>query len=108
MTHVIHIMEVISGYILPLTSSLKVINNDTCKWKLQIILFLYNYTYNMATNLACVWILYLKVISRIFMYRMYSAKNLKCLVRILENTFCNIFRAEVRIQNKKLRNGGGM
>jgi hypothetical protein len=50
-THVIHIMEVISGYILPLTSSMKVVNNNTCKWKLQIILFLYNYTYNMATNL---------------------------------------------------------
>jgi hypothetical protein len=55
-------MEVIGGYIIPLTSSMKVVNNDTCKWKLQIILFLYNffffeilflynYTYNMATNL---------------------------------------------------------
>jgi hypothetical protein len=44
-------MEVIGGYILPLTSSMKVVNNDTCKWKLQIILFLYNYTDNMATNL---------------------------------------------------------
>ena len=51
MTHVIYIMEVISGYILPLTSSMKVGNNDTCKWKLQIILFLYNYIYNMITNL---------------------------------------------------------
>ena len=51
MTHVIYIMEVIGGYILPLTSSLKVRNNDTCKYKLQIILFPYNYTYNMATNL---------------------------------------------------------
>ena len=30
---------------------MKVVNNDKCKWKLQIILFLYNYTYNMATNL---------------------------------------------------------
>ena len=44
-------MEIISGYILPLTSFIKVGNNDTCKWKLQIILFLYNYTYNMTTNL---------------------------------------------------------
>ena len=44
-------MNVIGGYILPLTSSMEVGNNDTCKWKLQIILFLYNYTYNMATNL---------------------------------------------------------
>ena len=51
MTHVIHIMEVIGGYILSLTSFMKVGNNDTCKWKLQIILFLYNYTYNMVTNL---------------------------------------------------------
>ena len=51
MTHVIHIMEVVGGYILSLTSSMKVVNNDTYKWKLQIILFLYNYTYNMAANL---------------------------------------------------------
>ena len=51
MTYVIYIIEVIGGYILPLTSSMKVENNDTCKWELQIILFLYNYTYNMATNL---------------------------------------------------------
>jgi hypothetical protein len=51
MTHVIHIMEVIGGYIQPLTSSMKLVNNDTYKWKLQIILFLYNYTYNMAINL---------------------------------------------------------
>ena len=51
MTHVIHIMEVIDGYILPLTSSMKLVDYDTCKWKLQIILFLYNCTYNMATNL---------------------------------------------------------
>jgi hypothetical protein len=51
MTYVIHIMEVIVGYILPLTFSMKVENNDTYKWKLQIILFLYNYIYNMATNL---------------------------------------------------------
>jgi hypothetical protein len=51
MIHVIHIMEVIGGYILPLTSSMKVGNNDTYKWKLQIILFLYNYIYNMVTNL---------------------------------------------------------
>jgi hypothetical protein len=41
MTHVIHIMEVIGGYILPLTFSMKIVNNDICKWKLQIILFLY-------------------------------------------------------------------
>ena len=51
MTHIIYIIEVIGGYILPLTSSMKVGNNDICKWKLQIILFLYNYTYNMAINL---------------------------------------------------------
>ncbi len=51
MTHIIHIMEVIVGYILLLTFSMKVGNNDTYKWKLQIILFLYNYTYNIATNL---------------------------------------------------------
>ena len=51
MTHVIHIMEVIGGYILSITSSMKVGNNDTCKYKLLIILFLYNYTYKMATNL---------------------------------------------------------
>ena len=51
MTHVIHFMEVIGGYILLLTSSIKIVNNNTCKWKLQIILFLCNYTYNMATNL---------------------------------------------------------
>ena len=38
-----------------------------------------------SINLACVWILYLKVISRIFMYRMHFAKNLRCLVRILDN-----------------------
>jgi hypothetical protein len=41
MTHAIHIIEVIGGYILPLTSYMKVVNNDTYKWKLQIILFLY-------------------------------------------------------------------
>jgi hypothetical protein len=41
MTHVIHIMKVIGGYILQLTSSIKVVNNDTYKWKLEIILFLY-------------------------------------------------------------------
>jgi hypothetical protein len=51
MTHVIHIMEVIGGYILPLTFSMKLVDYDICKWKLHIILFLYNYTYNMATNL---------------------------------------------------------
>jgi hypothetical protein len=51
MTHVIHIMEVIGGYFLPLTSPMKIRNNDTCKWKLQIILFLYNHTYNMTINL---------------------------------------------------------
>ena len=31
MTHVIHIIEVIGDYSLPLTSSMKVGNNDTCK-----------------------------------------------------------------------------
>ena len=31
MTYVIHIMEVIGGYIVPLTSSMKVGNNDTFK-----------------------------------------------------------------------------
>jgi hypothetical protein len=31
MTHVIHIMEIIGGYILPLTTSMKVVNNDTYK-----------------------------------------------------------------------------
>ena len=51
MTHVIYIVKVIGGYILPLLSYMKVGNNDTCKWNLKIILFLYNYTYNMATNL---------------------------------------------------------
>jgi hypothetical protein len=49
--------------------------------------------------LACVWILYLRVISRIFMHRMHSAKNLRCLVGILENVQILISRAEVRIQN---------
>jgi hypothetical protein len=44
-------MEIIGRYILPLTYSKKVGNNDTYKWKLQIILFLHNYTYNMTTNL---------------------------------------------------------
>jgi hypothetical protein len=46
-------MEVIGGYMLSLTSFMKVGNNDICKckWKLQIILFLYNYTYNIASNL---------------------------------------------------------
>ncbi len=34
---------------------------------------------------ACVWILYLKVISRIFIHRIYSTKNLRCLVEILKN-----------------------
>ena len=53
MTYVIYIIEFIGGYILPLTSSMKVENNDIYKWKLQIILFLYIYTYNMATNLIC-------------------------------------------------------
>jgi nitrate reductase NapE component len=33
--------EVIGGYILPLTSFMKVGNYNICKWKLQIILFLY-------------------------------------------------------------------
>ena len=56
MTHVIHIIEVIGGYILLLTSSKKVGNNDTCKWKLQIILYLYNYTYNMSTNINIIMI----------------------------------------------------
>jgi hypothetical protein len=37
---------------------------------------------------ACVWILYLKVISRIFMHRMHFAKNLRCLVGILEIAKC--------------------
>ena len=53
MTYVIYIMEFIGGYILPLTFPMKIGNNDTCKWKLQIILFLYIYIYNMATNLIC-------------------------------------------------------
>ena len=56
----------------------------------------------MIVSLACVWILYLKVSSRIFMYRMYFAKNLRCLVRILKNACILqilISRAEVRIQN---------
>ena len=44
-------MEVIGVYIQPLTFSMKVVNNDTYKWKLQIIYFYINYTYNMATNL---------------------------------------------------------
>ena len=44
-------MKVIGGYILLLTSSIKVVNNDTYKWKLQIILFICNYTYNMTINL---------------------------------------------------------
>ena len=39
----------------------------------------------MIVSLASVWILYLKVISRIFMYRMHFAKNLRCLVGILKN-----------------------
>jgi hypothetical protein len=42
--------------------------------------------------LGCVWILYLKVISRIFMHKMYYAKNLKCLVGILENAKCILGR----------------
>jgi hypothetical protein len=42
----------------------------------------------VAISLACVWIFYLKVISRIFMHRMHSAKNLRCLVGILENAKC--------------------
>ena len=56
-----------------------------------------------------VWILYLKVISQIFMHRIYSPKNLRCLVGILENAKCilgrmhfansHFYRAEVRIQN---------
>ena len=41
MTHVIYIIKVIDGYILPLTSSMKLVNNGRYKWKLQIILFLY-------------------------------------------------------------------
>jgi hypothetical protein len=51
MTHVIHIIEVIGSYILPLISTMKVGNNDICKRNLKIILFLYNYIYNMTTNL---------------------------------------------------------
>ena len=51
MTHIIHIMKMIDGYILSLTSFKKIENNDTGKWKLQIILFFYNYKYNMAINL---------------------------------------------------------
>jgi hypothetical protein len=41
-----------------------------------------------ANGLAYVWILYLKVISRIFMHRMHSVKNLRCLIGILENAKC--------------------
>jgi hypothetical protein len=36
-------------------------------------------------DLVCVWILYLKVISRIFIHRMHSVKNPKYLVGILKN-----------------------
>jgi hypothetical protein len=43
-------------------------------------------------HLAYVWILYLKVILQIFMYRMHSAKNLRCLVGILENAKCILGR----------------
>jgi hypothetical protein len=43
-------------------------------------------------DLACVWILYLKVILRIFMHKMHSAKNLRCLVEILENEKCILGR----------------
>ena len=38
MTHVVYIMEVISDYILPLTSSIKLENYDICKWKLQEVI----------------------------------------------------------------------
>ena len=58
-------MKVIGGYILLLTSSMKVENNDTCKWKLQIILFLYNYTYKMTINLiyyGCQYYIYIYII----------------------------------------------
>jgi hypothetical protein len=55
------------------------------------------------TYRACVWILYLKVISHIFMHKMHFTKNLRCLVGIFENVKCIlqilISRAEVRIQN---------
>ena len=69
-------------------------------------LIINNQRYNIAVErsigvLACVWILYLKVISRIFMHRIHSAKNLRCLVGILENAKCIlqilISRAEVKI-----------
>ena len=43
-------------------------------------------------DLACVCILYLKVILRIFIYKMHSAKKLRCLVRILENAKCILGR----------------
>jgi hypothetical protein len=46
----------------------------------------------MPHHVACVWILYLKVISWIFIHRMHSAKNLKCLVGILENAKCILGR----------------
>ena len=62
----------------------------------NIILYVYIYAYLKYTydSGLCklinkflryyVWILYLKVILRIFMHRMHSAKNMKCLVVILE------------------------
>ena len=49
---------------------------------------LYSHPISDWVHLGDVWILYLKVISRIFMHKMYSEKNLRCLVEILENVKC--------------------
>ena len=48
----------------------------------------FGFVLEKRVDLGGVWILYLKVISRIFMHRMHSAKSLRCLVGILENAKC--------------------
>jgi hypothetical protein len=53
MLHVIHIMKVIGGYILPLTFSLKVGNNDTCKWFFFFFFFFF-FTFNFLFKLLFV------------------------------------------------------
>jgi hypothetical protein len=53
-------------------------------YRQNIMDVLLNHSLERLGETACFWILYLKVILWIFMCRMYSAKNLRCLIEILE------------------------
>jgi hypothetical protein len=62
-----------------------------CEFRLEFLSYLKKKKKKKKKK-ACVWILYLKVISRIFMNRIHSVKNPKCLVGILKNAKCILGR----------------